>query len=441
MIQNRVADLLPKRTLSPTAGCCSPSLAAAIGPFAWSVPSGGLSHANGRQGSDHANGRLWRPARRPAPGSGGRRLPRGGLAVSLASTMLAPIIGHDAVFERFRRALRRGRLASTFLFVGPAGIGKRLTAFRIAQSLLCETFPETALEACGECPACLMFQAGTHPDFTVIQKPSDRATIPLELFVGDREDRMQTGLCHAISLKPFRGGRKIAVIDDADYLNVEGANCLLKTLEEPPPRSLLILISTSEQKQLPTIRSRCQTVRFRPFATEELAQLIVAQGIVESPAEAATLAELANGSLQRARDLADSELRDFRAKLLKELPPFNWITLSLAKELAKVVEGAGKESAAKRGRFRLLIGFATDFYEQLMNGLVGAPMAGDKPLRAAVQAGLRAWPGTAETAADCLDTCLTMEGYIDQNANLGTLAECWLDELSDKARMPAIRPR
>lgn len=355
--------------------------------------------------------------------------------------MLAPIIGHDAVFERFRRALRRGRLASTFLFVGPAGIGKRLTAFRIAQSLLCETFPEKALQACGECPSCLLFQAGTHPDFTVIQKPSDRATIPVELFVGDREERMQAGLCHAISLKPFRGGRKIAVIDDADYLNVEGANCLLKTLEEPPPRSLLILIGTSEQKQLPTIRSRCQTVRFRPFATEELAQLIVAQGIVESPAEASTLAELANGSLQRARDLADGELRDFRIKLLKELPPASWATLALAKELVKCVEGAGKEAAAKRGRFRLLIGFATDFYEQLMNGLVGAPMAGDKPLRAAVQAGLRAWPGTAETAADCLDTCLTMEGYIDQNANLGTLAECWLDELSDKAQVPAIRAR
>ena len=355
--------------------------------------------------------------------------------------MLAPIIGHDAVFERFRRALRRGRLASTFLFVGPAGIGKRLTAFRIAQSLLCEKFPETALQACGECPSCLLFQAGTHPDFTVIQKPSDRATIPVEMFVGDREERMQAGLCHAISLKPFRGGRKIAVIDDADYLNVEGANCLLKTLEEPPPRSLLILIGTSEQKQLPTIRSRCQTVRFRPFATEELAQLIVAQGIVESPAEASTLAELANGSLQRARDLADGELRDFRIKLLKELPPASWATLALAKELVKCVEGAGKEAAAKRGRFRLLIGFATDFYEQLMNGLVGAPMAGDKPLRAAVQAGLRAWPGTAETAADCLDTCLTMEGYIDQNANLGTLAECWLDELSDKAQVPAMRAR
>lgn len=353
--------------------------------------------------------------------------------------MLTPIIGHDAVFDRFRRCLQRGRLASTFLFVGPAGIGKRLTAFRIAQSLFCEKFPEAALQACGECPACAMFQAGTHPDFTVIQKPSDRASIPLELFVGSREDRMQSGLCHAISLKPFYGGRKIAVIDDADYLNEEGANSLLKTLEEPPPHSLLILISTSEQKQLPTIRSRCQIVRFRPFAMEELAQLILAQAIAETPAEATTLAELADGSLQRARDLADGELREFRMKLLKELPPTSWATLSLAKELVKCVEGAGKESAAKRGRFRLLIGFATDFYQQVMNGLVGAPMVGDKPLRSAVQAGLRAWPGTAETAADCLETCLTMEGFLDQNANLNTLAECWLDELADKARRPVAR--
>jgi DNA polymerase-3 subunit delta' len=353
--------------------------------------------------------------------------------------MLAPIIGHDAVFERFRRTLQRGRLASTFLFVGPAGIGKRLTAFRIAQCLLCDTYPETVLQACGECPACRMFQAGTHPDFTLIQKPADRATIPIELFLGDREDRMQSGLCHAISLKPFCGGRKIAVIDDADYLSTEVANCLLKTLEEPPPRSLLILIGTSEQKQLPTIRSRCQTVRFRPFATAELAQLIVAQGIVDSPAEASTLAELANGSLQRARELADGELREFRVRLLQELPPANWVTLALAKDLAKFVEGAGKESAAKRGRFRLLIGFATDFYQQLLNGLVGAPMAGDKPLRDAVRAGLRAWPGTAETAADCLETCLVMEGYIDQNANLNTVAECWLDELSERARVPVAR--
>ena len=78
---------------------------------------------------------------------------------------------------------------------------------------------------------------------------------------------MREGLCHDIALKPFRGGRKIAIIDDADYLNQEGANCLLKTLEEPPEKSVIILIGTSQQRQLPTIRSRCQIVRFAPLST------------------------------------------------------------------------------------------------------------------------------------------------------------------------------
>ena len=211
--------------------------------------------------------------------------------------MLSTIVGHEQVFERFRRALKRRRLSSTFLFVGPPGVGKRQVANRIAQCLLCEANAEERLEACGECPGCTMFQAGTHPDFTTVSKPPDRTFIPLELFIGDREHRMQEGLCYDISLKPFRGGRKVAVIDDADYLNVEGANCLLKTLEEPPPRSILILIGTSEQKQLPTIRSRCQTVRFRPLETEALARLIVEQGITDSHEEAMTLTELAGVGL------------------------------------------------------------------------------------------------------------------------------------------------
>ena len=127
---------------------------------------------------------------------------------------------------------------------------------------------EAALDPCETCPSCTMVLAGTHPDLDVVGKPADKAFLPLELFIGDREHRRQEGLCHNISLKPFMGGRKIAVIDDADFLNAEGANCLLKTLEEPPPQSVLILIGTSPAKQLPTIRSRCQLVRFRPLAAE-----------------------------------------------------------------------------------------------------------------------------------------------------------------------------
>ena len=92
---------------------------------------------------------------------------------------------------------------------------------------------------------------------------------------------MREGLCYDIALKPYSGRRKVAIIDDADYLNKEGANCLLKTLEEPPPKSLLILIGTSEQRQLPTIRSRCQIVRFQPLPEQDVAELLLATGACE----------------------------------------------------------------------------------------------------------------------------------------------------------------
>ncbi len=94
-------------------------------------------------------------------------------------------------------------------------------------------------------------------------------------------------------LETLSGKRKIAILDDADALAVEGANALLKTLEEPPPDSLLILMSVSLQKQLPTIRSRCQIVRFSAAITEQLAQLIVMEGIADSPSKRSRLRDSA----------------------------------------------------------------------------------------------------------------------------------------------------
>src|SRR5207244_12270207 len=123
-----------------------------------------------------------------------------------------------------------------------------------------------------------------HPDVEVIAKPADKAFIPLELLIGDAEHRMRAGLCYSIALKPYSGRRKVAIIDDADYLNKEGANCLLKTLEEPPQNTVLILIGTSEQRQLPTIRSRCQIVRFQPLAESDVAELLIEMALRSDPA-------------------------------------------------------------------------------------------------------------------------------------------------------------
>ena len=115
------------------------------------------------------------------------------------------------------------------------------------------------------------------------------------------------------------GGRRIAIIDDADFFNDAGANCLLKTLEEPPPQSVLILIGTSPARQLPTIRSRCQLIRFLPLPEETVARLLVSKGLVTDKAEAARLARFSEGSLQQAIDLADADLWSCRRTLLEKL--------------------------------------------------------------------------------------------------------------------------
>src|SRR5205807_4346929 len=129
---------------------------------------------------------------------------------------------------------------------GPSGVGKRLFAEELAKALLCESPNRPRLEACDRCPACLQVAAGTHPDYFVAGRPEESLELPIDVV---RE------LCHSLGLKPARGHGKVAIVDDADDLNDAAANCFLKTLEEPPPRSVLLLIGTSAERQLPTIVS------------------------------------------------------------------------------------------------------------------------------------------------------------------------------------------
>jgi DNA polymerase-3 subunit delta' len=340
------------------------------------------------------------------------------------------IEGHDALVERFRRSLKRGRLGSTFLFVGPPGIGKRAFAEKLAQTLLCSNVPAEQLAPCGTCTSCVQVASLAHPDLIVIEKPEDKSTIPLSLFVGDEAHRMREGLCHDISLKPFMGGRKVAIIDDADTLNEESANCLLKTLEEPPPRSVLILIGTSADQQLPTIRSRCQTIRFRGLDNATVARILESRGLVTDPQQARRLAEFAAGSLQRAQALADEDLWTFRQQLLGALAQPQLESLSLARELVAFVEAAGKEAGPRRARARQAVGFAIDFYRQLLRALCDLPPLGDAELMRAVDQARATWPLDLEPVAACIDRSLEALGHIDRNAHQTTLLECWLDDLS-----------
>jgi len=338
--------------------------------------------------------------------------------------------GHDRVADQFRRRLERGRLASTYLFVGPAGVGKRTFALRLAAALLCPTPRPDPLEACGRCASCVQVAAGTHPDLITVSKPADRAFIPLKLLIGEDDKRMQEGLCHEIALKPYMGGRRIAILDDADHLNTEGANALLKTLEEPPPNTVLILIGTSIDRQLPTIRSRAQIVRFAPLEEETVAGLLQSKGLVNDAAEAARLARYSEGSLEQAQQRSEPELWQFRSDLLAQLSKPLVDTIRLAKMVSAFVDAAGKEAPARRDRLRLVLEFSIDFYRQSVRAMAGAPSDADDELVAAVNVWLGHQTITLDAATICCEDCLAALVQVDRNANQSTMIEAWVDSLA-----------
>jgi DNA polymerase-3 subunit delta' len=240
---------------------------------------------------------------------------------------------------------------------------------------------------------------------------------------------MQEGLCHDIALRPFRGGRRVAIIDDADYLNEEGANCLLKTLEEPPPKSVMILIGSSPDRQLPTIRSRSQIIRFRPLATDDAVRLIRDLGLADDDATARRLAKMCDGSLERARRLSDPAFAEFRRSLYARLGEQGWGGAEVAKLLSGFADEAGKEAAARRDRLRWGIGFLIDLFRQTTHAAGGGPPTDDDDLQQAAERLARQIPPDVESLASVVDRCLDALEHVERNAHPTTLVDAFCDDV------------
>jgi DNA polymerase-3 subunit delta' len=338
------------------------------------------------------------------------------------------IVGHERIVESFRRTLRRGRLASSYLFVGPGGVGKRTFARRLAQVLLCQSNPPARMDPCGSCQSCHMVLAGTHPDMDILSLPPGKKELPLELFIGDRGHRGREGFCHRLSMKPFMGGRKVGIIQDADCLNEEGSNCLLKTLEEPPAGSVLILVGTNPDRQLPTIRSRCQLIRFMPLDEKAIADLLIDSGRVTDRSEAMELASLGEGGLARACELADAGFPEFRGTFLAALDGRPMDTLRLTRAASAYIEEAGKERAARRGRAAQVVQLAVEYFRARLRGSVGTQVGWGRPLDGQPDSLGDSRPAEIEMAS--IDRSLDALNHIDRNANIAAAIECWMDDLA-----------
>jgi DNA polymerase-3 subunit delta' len=351
------------------------------------------------------------------------------------------LLGHEQQKQWFEIALANNRLATSFLFVGPEGIGKRTFARLLAKGLLCRNSPTQSLQACGHCEDCVQVDAGTHPDLLTISKPEDKAFIPIDLLIGERDKRMREGLCHNISMRPYGGRRKIAIIDDADYFNTEGANCLLKTLEEPPTDSLLILLGTSLQRQLPTIRSRCQAILFKPLQPEQLQTLILRTGLADSIDRAGQVALNSQGSLAEAQLMADPDLEEFRQQLLAALSSPRLPLADLVKSCNAITEAAGKDARVRRERLKLIMRLAAQFYRQLtlklsvsnssLTAAAGpASTAQLSTIERAVSTCGAHWKTGPHGATRAWNRCLLAAEQVDRNANQASLLEAWVADLA-----------
>ncbi len=200
------------------------------------------------------------------------------------------IVGQTAVKERLRHLIKQGRLSHALLFAGPESVGKYLTAKTLAAALLCES--EDA--PCGVCRACRLVAEESHPDLIVVR--AEKMNIKIEQIRNMQKE---------LSLSPYMADCRVCIIDEADKMAAVAANSLLKTLEEPVGNVIFILVTAKRYQLLDTIRSRCMLVEFSGLPYDELAGMLVRQGVGEKEARLAS--RLSGGCVSLAQSIATAD--------------------------------------------------------------------------------------------------------------------------------------
>jgi DNA polymerase-3 subunit delta' len=261
--------------------------------------------------------------------------------------MLDKLAGNERVKEVLRRMLEKGRVPGALLFTGEDGVGKRRFALELAKAMNCRE--PKGFEACDHCPSCVRIGKSTFPPYDTEDDNKERITWSEYIDVGMvrpykriiRVDPMRE-LEREANYRPLEGRARFFIIEDADRLNESSSNALLKTLEEPPETSHLVLLTSRPMALLPTIRSRCQQIRFAPLRVEEMEKHLAAARKLPKR-EANLLAHIARGSIGRALSTDLAAFRERRDAMLEVLS-----SLALTGDRARLLRIAEEMNDAKR---------------------------------------------------------------------------------------------
>jgi DNA polymerase III subunit delta' len=262
--------------------------------------------------------------------------------------MFNKIEGQDKAIDILQRALKQNKVANSYLFYGPEGVGKFTTALYLGMAMNCLATLDK--RPCGVCPSCKKFLSFSHPDLIYVfpfpkESPQNDISVTgeiktekfLEEYKAYIEHKIKTPwkefffsknigiriasirmLEHRIQLTPNEGAYKICVVEDADQMNIKAANAFLKTLEEPPEDTIIILTTSKPNSLLPTIISRCQQIQFYPVSKNKIEKKLLSYETLEI-FEAKMLARISNGNMEKALRLMEGEKIEVREQTLQFL--------------------------------------------------------------------------------------------------------------------------
>lgn len=327
---------------------------------------------------------------------------------------LSDALGQTEAARLFLQAVVNQRIPHAYVFLGPDGVGKALLARQAAKLLLCKSAVprgdgDARLDACDACSACRLVDRDTHPDLHLVQPEEGKRLLRL-----DQVHQLRRQL----SLTPVQGGWRVCILREADRMTEEAANALLKTIEEPPAQSLLIMIASQREALLPTIISRCQILRFRPLSPGHISRILKARSDA-SEADVRFAAHCADGSAGRAMALLAGngmEKRDWIISRVRGLDPER--PLDFSTELHAMAMTAGKALEDRRACMRQMLDLLLFYYRDILLAQLGASDVSlyNTDLRDQIERHSRT---IAQTALVRLITeVMIAQNRINQNANL-----------------------
>jgi DNA polymerase-3 subunit delta' len=255
-------------------------------------------------------------------------------------------LGNARVVEIVRRALAFGKLPHAMILAGPDGVGKRTFSLLLAQALNCLSPREQ--DSCGECRSCRKIRSGAHPDVRVVVPEGANIKI----------DQIRA-LNSEIAYQPFEGKSRVAVLDPADQLRPEAANCLLKTLEEPPSRTVIILVTPNPHALLTTIRSRCRLLTFGALTQGQVEEFLATRAH-RPPSEARLASMHSEGSVSAALLFDTSGFQEIRSRALEFLEAV--LVDGSFDEVSRLASAIGKEKEDFQQWIRAASGILESLY-------------------------------------------------------------------------------